>query len=151
MYLMAVRDEGGTSSETLVTKIFYLSYERIALLTQHVAALRSCGRLPRKGFSSNRELLQSFSQLGPVWLRLARKKAPSARRSGVARSKGVLGHRAFAPRPKHEFRMAHISPRRRRVQDGMVASNEDLQRTWKAWHEEAVHLHLLRSRGRRLP
>ena len=36
-----------------------------------------------------RELLQSFSQLGPVWLRLARKKAPSARRSGVARSKGV--------------------------------------------------------------
>ena len=106
---MAVCDEGGTSSETLVTKIFYLSYERIALLTQHVAALRSCGRLPRKGFSSNRELLQSFSQLGPVWLRLARKKAPSARRNDVARSKGVLGHRAFAPRPEHEFWMTHIS------------------------------------------
>ena len=56
-----------------------------------------------------RELLQSFSQLGPVWLRLARKKAPSERRSGVARSKGVLEHRAFAPRPEHEFWMTHIS------------------------------------------
>ena len=51
-----------------------------------------------------RELLQSFSQLGPVWLRLARKKAPSARRNGVARSKGVLRHRAFARRPEHAFR-----------------------------------------------
>ena len=44
-----------------------------------------------------------------MWLRLARKKAPSARRSCVARSKGVLGHRAFAPRPEHEFWMTHIS------------------------------------------
>jgi hypothetical protein len=54
--------------------------------------------------STERALLQSCSQLAPTALTLAHNLAPNARRSGVARSKGVLGHRAFAPRPEHHFR-----------------------------------------------
>ena len=110
MYLMAVRRH---EKPQLAMSLY--NFGSINVLNTHpcakstsIAPIDSSNVLKQCSIVE-RELLQNFSQLGPVWLRLARKKAPSERRSGVARSKGVLEHRAFAPRPEHEFWMTHIS------------------------------------------